>query len=349
MRNKNLLFSLVVLSLCLPLSALAAEKIPTPATKSRAALELINKAVSQITISCAFDEVKAPVYSGQLMSIDVPATSEPNQIFAVSAKIKNTGNVPWFSSGSGCPGQSMTFLGTTRNDDRSSIFHAPLVFGETKWIQANRISMKTPRVDPGEIAEFSFIGHAPLEPGIYREYFAPVVEGKTWIKDGAEFKFDIKVGQPAENEKILNYTRDIMMSLNLTDPKFSGEKKIVVDLSSQRMYLKLGDITLKTFPVSTGTNSHPTPVGTTKISFKQNVRVAGSSPHYIMPLFMQFRKGGYGIHALPSLANDRGVYWREALNHIGTRRSHGCIRLLPADAEFAYGFAEVGTEVQVVW
>jgi lipoprotein-anchoring transpeptidase ErfK/SrfK len=139
------------------------------------------------------------------------------------------------------------------------------------------------------------------------------------------------------------------MSMNLTDPKFNGEKKIIVSLSSQKMQLKLGQITVKTFPVSTGTNTHPTPVGTTKISLKQNVRVAGSSPHYIMPLFMQFRKGGYGIHALPSLGNDHGVYWREALNHIGTRRSHGCIRLLPADAEFAYSFADVGTEVQVVW
>jgi hypothetical protein len=326
--NKNSLIFCLTVVICLPLTTRAADNT---------------------AVSCAVDAINPAVYAGQLMSIDVPASSEPNQLFAVSVKIKNTGNTPWFSSNSGCPGQSMTFLGTTRNDDRNSLFHAPLVFGDTKWIQANRISMKTPRVNPGEVAEFSFVGHAPLEPGIYREYFAPVVEGKTWIKDRAEFKFDLKVGQPEENAKVLGYTRDILMSMNLTDPKFNGEKKIIVSLSSQKMQLKLGQITVKTFPVSTGTNTHPTPVGTTKISLKQNVRVAGSSPHYIMPLFMQFRKGGYGIHALPSLGNDHGVYWREALNHIGTRRSHGCIRLLPADAEFAYSFADVGTEVQVVW
>jgi lipoprotein-anchoring transpeptidase ErfK/SrfK len=176
-----------------------------------------------------------------------------------------------------------------------------------------------------------------------------VVEGKSWLRNQAEFKFDLRVGEAGQDEKILQYTRDILMSLNLTDPQFSGKKSIQVDLSSQRMYLKLGDITLKTFPVSTGKAKTPTPVGTTKITLKQEVRVAGGWPHYIMPKFMQFRKGGYGIHALPSLGNDRGVYWREALSHIGSPRSHGCIRLLPEDAEFAYNFAEVGTEVKVVW
>ncbi len=139
------------------------------------------------------------------------------------------------------------------------------------------------------------------------------------------------------------------MSINITDPKFIGNKKIIIDISEQRMYLKLGAMTLKSFPISTGTTRTPTPIGTTSIHFKQEVRVAHSSPHYIMPKFMQFRSGGYGIHALPSLANDRGVFWREALNHIGTRRSHGCVRLLPNDANFTYDFADVGMPVQVVW
>jgi hypothetical protein len=326
--SKKILFSgLISVFFCLPLSVDAASTLD----------------------SCRFDAPSSPVYAGQLESIDVPLYVEPNQLFDVTVKIKNTGNMPWFAADSGCPGQSMTFLGTTRNDDRSSVFFAPLVFGNTGWTSANRIRMTTPRVNPQAVAEFKFQGHAPLQAGIYREYFAPVVEGKSWLRNQAEFKFDLRVGEAGQDEKILQYTRDILMSLNLTDPQFSGKKSIQVDLSSQRMYLKLGDITLKTFPVSTGKAKTPTPVGTTKITLKQEVRVAGGWPHYIMPKFMQFRKGGYGIHALPSLGNDRGVYWREALSHIGSPRSHGCIRLLPEDAEFAYNFAEVGTEVKVVW
>ena len=348
--TKHKISSVIFLLLvCLPMSTMAVDKVPTTTTKSQSALEMMSKVVDQIVISCRVDAVSRPVYAGRLQSIDVPGQVDLNQVFPVTVKITNTGNVPWFSGSSGCQEQSTTYLGTTRDQDRLSVFHAPIVFGETNWYTGNRIKMKTPRVDPGETAEFLFVGHAPTTPGVYREYFAPVVEGQSWIKDQAEFKFDIKVGVPAEEEKILKYTRDILMSLNLTAPEFSGNKKILIDISEQNMYLKLGDVTIKTFRVSTGKSRTPTPIGTTSIQFKQDVRVAASRPHYIMPLFMQFRKGGYGIHALPSLANDRGVFWTEALNHIGSPRSHGCVRLLPDDAVFTYDFADVGTPVQVVW
>lgn len=340
-------FSLLLLQLLLflPLSVMAA----SADLDTKAAAELVNRAVEKMVVSCAVPAEPDPVYSGQLLSIDVPGQVEPGQLFQVRAMVKNTGNMPWISSVSGCPGQSMTYLGTSRTQDRQSLFHAPAVFGNTGWYTANRIKMKTPRVEPGKTAEFEFVAHAPADAGIYREYFSPLVEGVTWIGNSAEFKFDVRVGNPSEEQKILKYTRDILMSINLTDPQFQGDKKIVIDLSEQNMYLQLGGVTIKKFTVSTGKRSTPTPVGVTSIQFKQDVRVAASRPHYIMPLFMQFRRGGYGIHALPSLANDRGVYWREALNHIGTPRSHGCVRLLPEDATFAYEFADVGTPVHVVW
>jgi lipoprotein-anchoring transpeptidase ErfK/SrfK len=126
-----------------------------------------------------------------------------------------------------------------------------------------------------------------------------------------------------------------------------NERRIVVDVSDQIMHLKIGEDLMATFPVSTGAYRTPTPYGTTRIKFKQEVRVGSSWPHYVMPKFMWFRDGGYGIHALPSLRNDGGTYWREARNHIQTRVSHGCVRLLPEDAEVAYAFAEAGTLVTV--
>lgn len=346
MKKHNQMFIITVLFI-LPIYTFA--KVPSIGTNSKAALNTLTKIVDKVTVNCKAEPVLDPVYSGRLLSIDVPAAVEPNQLFNTTVKIINTGNTPWFSISSGCPGQSPTFLGTSRDRDRTSIFHAPAIFGDTKWYQSNRIKMKTPRVDPGETAEFIFASHAPAETGLYREYFAPVIENTAWLTGEAEFGFDIKVGQPEENESILKYTREIPVSINLLDPKFTGDKKILVDISEQKLQLKLGDLTIKTFPVSTGKAKTPTPIGTTKIQFKQEVRVGSSYPHYIMPKFMQFRSGGYGFHALPSLANDKGVFWREALNHIGSPRSHGCIRLLPEDANFTYDFAEVGTEVKVVW
>ncbi len=305
--------------------------------------------VDRMTLSCLVDSGITPVYSGQLQSIVMPGQVEPNQLFQGNITVKNTGTVPWFSDLSGCGTQPPVYLGTARSRDRESAFFAPLVFGQTQWLGGSRIKMKSLRVEPGEIAEFEFLAHAPAEPGIYREYLAPVVEGVTWMDKSAEFSFDINVGQPDINSDIYRYSKDLPMSLNLLDPKLAGGKKIRVDLSEQKMYLQLGETIIKTFPVSSGKRATPTPRGSYKIQFKQDVRVAGTYPHYIMPKFMQFRKGGYGIHALPSLANDRGVFWREAWNHIGSPRSHGCIRLLPDDADFTYQFADVGTPLDIVW
>jgi hypothetical protein len=210
----------------------------------------------------------------------------------------------------------------------------------------NRIKMDSKRVDPGATAQFVFWSKAPEKEGYYREYYTPLAEGITWI-DGATFYTDVTVGSvflEAEKRDLLQY---IERSTNLAEINLDGAKNIEVDLSEQKMWIKVGDIVVREFRVSTGKASTPTPVGTTKIIEKKQVRVAAKSPHYIMPKWMMFRKGGYGIHALPSLANDRGVFWREALSHIGSPRSHGCIRLLPKDAEFAYNFADVGTTVTV--
>ncbi len=299
-------------------------------------------------VNCLVDRQDSPEYNGIFVSAHYPHQVQPGELFRIIYRIKNIGNTPWFSIESKCENQPPVFLGTTRQQDRLSIFHAPAIFGDTNWLQGNRIKMSTLRVDPGDIAEFSFLAHAPQEPSIYREYFSPVIENVTWINGDSESYIDITVGHPEYDERLINITREIPLSINLLDPQFDGDKKIVVDISDQRMKLQLGDYVIKEVPVSTGTWRTPTPFGTTSISLKQEVRVAAAWPHYIMPKFMMFRAGGYGIHALPSLANDRGIFWREALNHIGTRRSHGCIRLLPDDANFAFDFADVGTTVQVV-
>lgn len=341
--------ALVAVIICLAMSTPAFAKVRYIASLVNGPVEVVSTVVDKIKEACALPPVEKPIYSAELVSTAAPEQVAGNQLFEVIIQYRNTGNQPWFGSDTICQGQSMTYLGTTRQLDRESLIHAPAIFGETKWISGSRIKMNNTRVNPGETAEFSFIGHAPEQVGIYREYFAPVTEGKAWMNNSSDATFDLKVGNPIEAESVLEFSRQIFQSVNLLDPSFYGAKKIHVDLSEQKMTLSVGDMTIRSFLVSTGTRRTPTPIGDYKIQFKQFVRVAASSPHYIMPRFMQFRRGGYGIHALPSLANDRGVFWREALNHIGTPRSHGCIRLLPDDAEFAYKFVEVGTEMKVVW
>jgi hypothetical protein len=295
--------------------------------------------------SCEYAPPKKPLYAGKFIAIRKPGVIAPNEIFKTTVYIQNTGNVPWFSVESGCAGP-IAKLGTANDRDRESPFYTNSLLWKSYWESPSRVKMTTQRVDPGQLAAFIFWSKAPPKDGLYREYYDVVLEGITWL-NGALFFTDIKVGEPNVEPAKRDLLKYITKSVNLAELDLSGEKSIEVDISEQKMWLKIGNLIIREFPVSTGARKHPTPVGTTRILEKREVRVAGSVPHYIMPKWMMYRKGGYGIHALPSLANDHGVYWREALNHIGQPRSHGCIRLLPADAEFAYEFGEVGMKVVI--
>ncbi|MBU0667484.1 L,D-transpeptidase [Patescibacteria group bacterium] len=303
------------------------------------------KKTTQEQVNCAFEEPENQVYDAQFIATRKKGVVAKGELFETRIYIRNTGNVPWFSAQSGCKNMVVN-LGTDNDRDRISPFFTNNLLWESGWAKENRIYMKSLRVDPGKLAEFAFWSRAPQEDGFFREIYTPVVEGKKWLENGT-ITSDIRVGNgsiPLKNKDILKY---IQTSTNLSKINLDGDRWIKVDISEQRMSLMVGDYLLRNFPVSTGKRSTPTPYGETIIFQKQEVRVGGGYPHYIMPKWLQFRRG-YGIHALPSLANDGGVFWTEALNHIGTPRSHGCIRLLPADAEFTYNFAGIGTAVKVV-
>ena len=306
-----------------------------------------SKKTSQQPISCIFEHPKNPSYKSKFIATIKKGVVAKGEIFKTEVYIQNQGNMPWFSSDSGCP-YLITYLGTDKKRDRESQFATTDLIWDSAWRGKNRIKMETKRVNPGQVAKFTFWSKAPEQDGYYREYFTPVIEGITWLNNGT-FKIDKKVGEPKIDFEQKKYWKLIDYTTEMTKIDFKAEKTIDVNISTQKMQLKLGDQVIKTFRVSTGKPSTPTPTGITKITHKQEVRVAGGYPHYIMPKWMTYRGGGYGIHALPSLANDHGVFWREALNHIGQRRSHGCIRLLPKDAEYAYNFADIGTKVVVHW
>lgn len=208
--------------------------------------------------------------------------------------------------------------------------------------------MDQTRVNPGEIASFTFYGTAPKVAGAYKEYFAPVLEGLAWI-DSSEISVELIVGDvkdtPLNVRKKLSYA---MASGSVMHIPTEGEKKIVVDRSEQNLYVYLDDYLIRKFRISSGAAATPTPIGETAITLKQKVRVGGKAPHYIMPNFMWFRSGGYGFHSLPSLGKpNSGVFWTEAASHIGIPVSHGCVRMLPDDSDWLFDFAEVGTKVVI--
>lgn len=294
---------------------------------------------------CNITMPEKPEYKGEFIEKETAVYVQQGDEFKATLYLKNTGNVTWFGTLSGCPGITPIKLGTARSRDRNSVLFNP---GDPSWLEPKRIAMVEPRIEPNEIATFTFYSKAPSIDDVFREYFQPVVEGVKWMESSNETAYvDIIVGgAKPEYEKALKFMGKSMQASQI-DP--NGEVVIYVDLSEQMMRLKIGDIDVRDYKISTGASDTPTPVGRFKILNKDELRIGNKWPHYHMPKWQGFTNRGHGLHALPYLANDRGVFWNEALEHIGRPVSHGCIRLMTEDATELYGLTELEMPIVIHW
>lgn len=328
-------------------SLLSAKKIKKKRGSGKAAL---GKIVAQLALPgavmhpltvCLFTPPEKPEYKAEVIEDETEAAAGSGEEFEATVYIKNNGNIPWFGDSSGCTGANYVRLGTARERDRASVFFNP---ADPAWLEPNRIAMVEARVDPGDIATFHFTSRAPKTDDIFREYFQPVVENVRWLESRAEtVAMDIYVGQTdAESAAKTLY---LGQSGQMSSLDLSAKLVLDVDISEQKLRVKLGDALVREYTVSTGTFRTPTPLGRFKILSKQELRIGKAKPHYRMPQFTMFTRQGAGFHALPYLANDNGIFWNEALSHIGKRASHGCVRLLPEDAVDLYTLTEIDMEV----
>lgn len=111
---------------------------------------------------------------------------------------------------------------------------------------------------------------------------------------------------------------------------------IDVDLSAQMVYAYVGDNVVNSFLVSTGTYAHPTVTGQYHIYVKYLFDNMSGPGYYLpdVPYVMYFYEG-YSFH---------GTYWH---HNFGTPMSHGCVNMYTPDAEWLFGWASVGTLVNV--
>ncbi len=289
------------------------------------------------------DEITEPSYKAEVVEVKISEEIEPGALFQTEVLVKNTGNVTWYSYQSDCENKTVVNLGTVKTQDRASVFFTSGAGGETGWIGDNRVALLEDAVLPGDTATFSFRSKAPLTDSLYREYFGLVAENTTWF-EGFEVPVDIPVGDITEEDRSkVRFIKD----LSLDTRSLTGERWIEADISEQRMKLHFGDLVAYTLPISSGAAKTPTPLGTWNIFLKNELRIGGAPPHYRMPYFQMFTKGGAGLHELPYLATDGGTFWKEALNHIGIPVSHGCIRMLPEDAVLVFAFTEIGTKIDI--
>ena len=115
-----------------------------------------------------------------------------------------------------------------------------------------------------------------------------------------------------------------------------------VNLSSQTLDYLLNGYVWKSFPISSGKASTPTPTGEFKVNNK--IKKAWSQTYGLwMPYWLGLNAGSIGIHELPIWPNG----YREGENHLGTPVSHGCIRLGLDAASYIYDRIPVGTTVLI--
>ncbi len=123
-----------------------------------------------------------------------------------------------------------------------------------------------------------------------------------------------------------------------------SDKRIVVDLSEQKLYAYEGEELFMEQIVSTGLPLYPTPRGSfpiykmTPSRYMQGPIPDITDEHYDLPGVpwdLYFTYQGAVIH---------GAYWHDNFGHSW---SHGCVNLPPEKAEELYRWAELGATVEV--
>lgn len=110
-------------------------------------------------------------------------------------------------------------------------------------------------------------------------------------------------------------------------PALAGSVSVVVDLSDQKMYVKVNGWTKYQWDVSTARKGYRTPLGEFKPTRMHTTYYSKKYHNSPMP-YSIFFYGGYAIHGTTS------TKW------LGRPASHGCVRLHPDNAEKLFSLVE---------
>ena len=112
----------------------------------------------------------------------------------------------------------------------------------------------------------------------------------------------------------------VVLLLAFATPSLAASVQVTVDISEQKMYVRVGSFTHYTWDVSTARRNYRTPLGNFKpirmYAEYYSVKYHGAPMPYSI-----FFYGGYAIHGTTEIAN------------LGRPASHGCIRLDPKNAK----------------
>ncbi len=112
----------------------------------------------------------------------------------------------------------------------------------------------------------------------------------------------------------------VLGMLAFVTPAMAAPVSVTVDISDQKMYVKVGYFTKYTWDVSTARSNYRTPIGSYQPT-RMHERYYSKKYHNSPMPYSIFFYGGYAIHGTTDLAR------------LGTPASHGCVRLDPKNAE----------------
>jgi lipoprotein-anchoring transpeptidase ErfK/SrfK len=123
--------------------------------------------------------------------------------------------------------------------------------------------------------------------------------------------------------RLLRFVVVLVVAMCTALPAYAAAVVAQVDLSSQRMTVKVNGKVQYKWKVSTGKMGYGTPAGTYRPQRLERFWRSRKYDWAPMPHSIFFR-GGYAIHGTTSIGR------------LGRRASHGCIRLHPSNAAVLY-------------
>lgn len=122
--------------------------------------------------------IEKPYFAYEFVDMAMPTTHiKSGDKMTAIVTLKNAGNTIWRNFG-----DQRICLGADNPRDRTSAFTNSSRMGY----------LKENRVNPGQKGHFVFTLKGPRIPGLYEEYFAPVIEKVTWL-DGNGMKIPVNV------------------------------------------------------------------------------------------------------------------------------------------------------------
>jgi lipoprotein-anchoring transpeptidase ErfK/SrfK len=130
-----------------------------------------------------------------------------------------------------------------------------------------------------------------------------------------------------------------------TEESEESRRRIIISISDRRLAVVEAGRVVKIYPTAVGADTTPSPTGVFKIANRIPHPTWYGPNHNVVPpgkanplgtRWMGLSRRGYGIHGtnVPS--------------SIGSKASHGCIRMRKADVEELFELVKVGDEVEMV-